>query len=445
MQQRKKLPILIKKDGTPFSSVEIRDATRELDALTVEQRMAFRNSNAKAIAEHPATKMLIVSGPGTGKSYLFLDRIRSWLGAQPDQTILVTSFVRKLVADLQSDVVNKLTTEQASQVTVWTLHKLARSIVERNHGHLHRQFLPHLKIIIGFWQGVVWEDVLLFHPKINGSTYKWREFEKQFHDDSYSNEEEWSALRDTYLDLTHFYNAVSFADLIVLAREALEEDETLDRNGLFIVDEYQDFNQAEERLLMQLTKVASRILLVGDDDQVLYEKLKSGKAALIRKLYTDSAIVNALLPFCGRSSFHIVKTAQAFISQNRDANSIEKIYLPLGGAADAARVEVIGCATPATAVDYIQKFLEEHKSEVEQRKAALEAGTEKDAFVLILTPAREMKFMKPHDQSLRQLAEQYKRPTGALSEDYYRVLTYYSLARYPEGYSLYERSSSTKV
>lgn len=79
-------------------AVEITDAARELDALTLEQRTAFRNCNAKAIAELLATKMLIVSGPGTGKSYLLLDKMRSWLGAHPDKSILVTSFVRKLVA-----------------------------------------------------------------------------------------------------------------------------------------------------------------------------------------------------------------------------------------------------------------------------------------------------------------------------------------------------------
>ena len=96
MQPPKAIARLIKEDGSPFSAIEISEATRQLDALTAEQRMSFRNANAKAIAEHPAEKMLIVSGPGTGKSYLFLEKIRAWLDAHQDQTILVTSFVRKL-------------------------------------------------------------------------------------------------------------------------------------------------------------------------------------------------------------------------------------------------------------------------------------------------------------------------------------------------------------
>src|SRR5260370_5622133 len=139
-----------------------------------------------------------------------------------------------------------------------------------------------------------------------------------------------------------------------------------------------------------------------------------------------------MLPFCGRSDFHIVKTAHHFISDHRDEESIEKIYLPLDSNADSSRLQLVGCDTPATAVDYIQKFLEEHKSEIEKRKAELEAGTKKDAYVLILTPAREMKFLRPNEQTLIQLVEQYKRQTALFSEDYYRVLTYYSLAKYPD-------------
>ena len=77
---------LIKEDGTPFSAGEISEATGQLDVLTTEERIAFRNTTAKAIAEHPAPMMLIVSGPGTGKSYLFLDKIRVWLDAHRDKT-----------------------------------------------------------------------------------------------------------------------------------------------------------------------------------------------------------------------------------------------------------------------------------------------------------------------------------------------------------------------
>ena len=36
---------------------------------------------------------------------------------------------------------------------------------------------------------------------------------------------------------------------------------------------------------------------------------------------------------------------------------------------------------PATAVDYIRKFIEDHKQEIEKRKADLTEGRSKDAYV----------------------------------------------------------------
>src|SRR6185369_11902857 len=87
------------------------------------QRTAFRNENAEAIATHPATQILIVAGPGTGKSTIFKQRVLFWLGQDKDAKILALSFVRKLVADLSADIQNdkKLTDAQKKQVDVFTL------------------------------------------------------------------------------------------------------------------------------------------------------------------------------------------------------------------------------------------------------------------------------------------------------------------------------------
>lgn len=421
---------LIKEDGSPFSKDEVKGISTDLDALDKEHREAYGRDNAEAIAKHPCQKMLIVSGPGTGKSRLFLDRIEIWLEAHQDQTILVTSFVRKLVADLQTDIKNKFQKKDQSRITVWTLHKLARSIVEKHHGNAQRPFRPYFKII-GSWKEVVWTDVLLFHPDLDPKTYPWSAFEKQFHDDSYREDGGWPSLFKTYMKLTGFYNAANFCDLIVAARIAMGEDNTLNTDTLFIVDEYQDFNQAEEKLLQELTRSARGLLIVGDDDQVLYDTLKSGKADLIRRLYDDRGIVNAMLPFCRRCEFHITKTAQAFISHDREDASIDKIYLPIEKVPCGTPVQIVACAGPSTAIDYISRFIEEHQAEIEQRKKELEAGTQKDAFLLILTPSRALKFFRPNQDELFELVGGYQRESLSFSRNFYRILNYYSLAKYP--------------
>ena len=429
------LRALINNDGRQFEDAEIDELRGLLDALPEDQRVLFRNDNAQQIAEHPSTRLLIVSGPGTGKSTLFKQRINYWLTQSPEARILAVSFVRKLVADLDKDIQSdeRLTEEQKSRTEVYTLHKYARSVVERNHGSATLRFEPYLKIIGESWKYLVWEDVLNFANTFQWDEFSWKNFEKQLHDAQFDSSEAWSNVQQSYFTLSKFYNAAGFADLILHARDALAENPDLASHEFCIVDEFQDFNTAEDALIQQLARHCQGLLVVGDDDQVLYEDLKSGKPDLIRNLYANEDFANAMLPFCGRCSFHITKASAHFIQQEVDENCIEKIYLPLSTDEECQKVQAIACATPSGAVDYIRKFVEEHQEDIEARKKDL---SNKDPFLLILTPAKALRFYRTKKvdagKELFDLVAEYKTEDSGLSEDYFELLGYYSCATRPE-------------
>lgn len=425
---------LINNDGTPFETSELQALRDELDALDNDGRAEYRNQNASAIAQHNAVKILIVSGPGTGKSYLFLNRINHWYKQDAQAKVLVTSFVRKLVADLQNDIDGdeQLSDEQKGNITASTLHKFARSIVEQNHGTADWRFQPHFRIIGQFWKDVVWGDALAFYPLLNKSEYAWKKFEEQLYNAEFEQSEEWSNSKEIYFKLCQFYNATGFADLILRAKDALVENPQLNESNYFIIDEYQDFNSAEDALINQLVNDPKGLLVVGDDEQVLYEKLKSGRPTLIRNLYQNNNYANGMLPFCGRSSFHITKTAGHFIQQQREADCIEKIYLPIKTTDDNSKVQVIACATAPTAVDYIERFVADNKTAIDERKNKLAEGEEKDAFLLILTPAKEVNFYGESKKKIAKIVAEYQAENLYFSEDYYKILSYYSLANNPQ-------------
>ena len=233
--------------------------------------------------------------------------------------------------------------------------------------------------------------------------------------------------------LCQLYNAAGFSDLILRARDALAKNPDLNQHHCFIFDEYQDFNTSEEHLLEQITEATKGTLIVGDDDQVLYETLKSGKASLIRTIYSTTGVAKAMLPFCGRCDFHITRTASHFIKQDADGECLEKIYLPMTDAGSSTKVQVVGCVQPSTAVDYIQKFVDYHKDEIEQRRKDLVEANSKDAFLLILSPSKAVNFYKLRDarDQLFDLIKPYREESREFSDDYYRVLNYYALDRYP--------------
>jgi muconolactone delta-isomerase len=62
---------LINVDGDSFAA-ELAELEAALAGLPNKDRRGYRHKNSTAIARHPAARLLIVAGLGSGKSYLFL-------------------------------------------------------------------------------------------------------------------------------------------------------------------------------------------------------------------------------------------------------------------------------------------------------------------------------------------------------------------------------------
>jgi len=153
----------------------------------------------------------------------------------------VCSFVRKLVRDLREEIAHDqdLTDEDRTRLKISTIHTLARSLVERGGGTAAHPMQRHVQVIAGEWEGVVWDDVLLFRPELSREVFSRSRLVLQFHTEELDDAPDWIFLREVYGTLSQFYNAVGFADMIVLAREAVDEQPQLSEHLLWIVDEYQ--------------------------------------------------------------------------------------------------------------------------------------------------------------------------------------------------------------
>jgi hypothetical protein len=424
---------LINPTGESFAS-EIEALSSILGAFDNTQRLTYRNRNATDISIHTADRLLIVAGPGSGKSHLFLSRIQHWLPSDSEALVYVSSFVRKLVKDLQADVEKELSEDDQARVTVTTLHGLSLSLLERSRGTKDRPLQRHINVIAGPWPSMVWDDVREFHTGLDGA-HSLHALEKQFHTEEYDPDPTWRQLVETYFALCRFYNAVGFSDMVVLARTAVDESPELNNHLYWIIDEFQDFNVSEDHLIRSLTSVARGVLLAGDDEQALYQQLKSSLPEIIISYYDDPRFANAMLPYCSRCSYYVCLAASAFISNGRPVGTIEKIYLPLEVDESAAKVKVVATAAPSSAVDYIQKFVRDHQSELDDHVARMEAGKETDPFLLILTPQRDARFYNTSsaDQNLKTWLSQWKPIDTGHSEDYRLISTYCSAGWDPSG------------
>lgn len=129
-------------------------------------------------------------------------------------------------------------------------------------------------------------------------------------------------------------NLVDFDDLIALTYRLLDENEELaratsERYRYIMVDEYQDTNELQLKLLQKLCSSHNNICVVGDDDQSIY----GWRGAHIRNImefdqdFKDTAVFKLEENY--RSKEPILKVANALIEHNR--SRLGKKLIPTRG------------------------------------------------------------------------------------------------------------------
>ena len=131
----------------------------------------------------------------------------------------------------------------------------------------------------------------------------------------------YAKIYDRYDATLRAYQAVDFDDLIRLPAELLDTHHELrekwqNRLRHILVDEYQDTNIAQYRLLQKLTGVRAAFTAVGDDDQAIYG-WRGASADNLRQLREDYPHLHLVkLEQNYRSTIRILKAANSLIANN---------------------------------------------------------------------------------------------------------------------------------
>lgn len=110
---------------------------------------------------------------------------------------------------------------------------------------------------------------------------------------------------------------LTFGDLIALAVKALEDDQAIYQrvHGVLrhlVVDEYQDINPAQERLIQLLGAPPVEVSVVGDDDQSIYQWRGSDSSNIIEFEQRWPGVKRIELATNRRSRQKIIQTADRF-------------------------------------------------------------------------------------------------------------------------------------
>jgi len=115
-----------------------------------------------------------------------------------------------------------------------------------------------------------------------------------------------------------YRGAVDFDDLIRLALEALQSDETLlerlrQRWPYILEDEAQDSSWLQEQILRLLVGEGGNWVRVGDPNQAIYETFTTANPRYLREFLARPGVISRELPNSGRSTASIIGLANALV------------------------------------------------------------------------------------------------------------------------------------
>ena len=247
--------------------------------------------------------LLIIAGPGSGKTFTLVERIHHLISeknVQPEQ-LFVSTFTEKAAAELITRVSKRLAdnniTVNLNEMYIGTFHSICLRFIEehRESTRLMRNFtfLDQFDQQYFLYQNLSdYQDIEGSEHILGGPKTPWWErakklmtsvnkvSEEALNPDELlnANEPEVQALARCYKQYQTHLEEESYLDFSTIQVEALrlleEHPDILnkirDKIEYLMVDEYQDTNTIQERILFKLAEPDFNLCVVGDDDQGLY-------------------------------------------------------------------------------------------------------------------------------------------------------------------------------
>jgi ATP-dependent DNA helicase Rep len=243
------------------------------------------NPQQLAAVEHCDSPLLVLAGAGSGKTSVITQKIAHLIAHRKlaPAKIAAITFTNKAAREMRERVAKLISNEDAQALTVCTFHALGLKFLQIEHARagLRRGFSvldadDSAGIVKELAPKGVKPDVLFGIRNLLGrAKNSGLSPEEALAAARSPRELEAATIYEMYQQRLAAFNAVDFDDLIRLPLRILESDAECrdtwrERFRYLLVDEYQDTNDAQYRLLKALTGERGGITCVGDDDQSIY-------------------------------------------------------------------------------------------------------------------------------------------------------------------------------
>ncbi|MCC6662212.1 MAG: UvrD-helicase domain-containing protein [Polyangiaceae bacterium] len=289
------------------------------------------NAPQAEAAAHTDGPLLVFAGAGSGKTRVITFRIANLLSQHrvPPYRILAVTFTNKAAGELKARLEHLAGADVTRDLWAGTFHSVCARLLRRYHEEagLGPRFVIYdesdQKAVISRLLKERGLDDRRMPPRWVLSKIHAQKREGHGPDDLDAQtgfDAEWLDLFKGYQKALRCSNAVDFEDLIVLAMRVAEDPSSAagrdlrERFRYVLVDEFQDTNITQYRLVRALSASSRNLCVVGDDDQSIY-RWRGADVRIIRGFrrdFPDAQVVKLEQNY--RSSANIVKAALGVIA-----------------------------------------------------------------------------------------------------------------------------------
>lgn len=311
------------------------------------------NPPQRAAVLHCEGPLLVLAGAGSGKTRVIVEKIAHLIasGRYPAKRIAAITFTNKSAKEMRERVAKRIKGDAAEGLTICTFHALGLKFLQIEHAAagLKRGFsifdaddaAAQIKDLMHGAKPDVVDDVknLISRAKNAGLSPA-----QALAAARGNREKEAAGVYERYQARLSTFNAVDFDDLIRLPVQILEDNPDIalgwrERIGYLLVDECQDTNDAQYRLLKILAGERGNFTCVGDDDQSIYAWRGANPENLLQmgRDYPKLEVIKLEQNY--RCSNRVLRAANALIANNPHEH-LKKLW---SEQADGERIRVWEC------------------------------------------------------------------------------------------------------
>ena len=320
------------------------------------------NANQQKAIDWQDGPLIVLAGPGSGKTYVLTRRIARLISDTPDQRfrVLGLTFTTKAADEMRNRVVDMLG-HPTQRVRLATFHSFAVDVL-RLHGS-YFGFQPDFRIISQdkerfelLTEAIERSDAQRLLPATaNGKSialvvdHLFREgydgIDRPL--DRLRTPKPWAqAVCREYLELLATRNYLDFGALLVYCLRLFRERPAVARHFRTVypyvcVDEYQDTNAVQDMLLRAMYPDANaNLFVVADDDQTIYQwnGADPGRLGDLRQHYGMETIQ---LPECYRCPPQVVRLANKLIGYSRTRSTKKAPLVSTSGSSNQNDVRAL--------------------------------------------------------------------------------------------------------